>query len=336
MTLTANNVGNNPQQPVGYAETYIPDQLIAGNMKIVTDIVMVTGSAPVQRGSILGVTTATSLSTSAGTAYASGSITLAGNPIAGDTITLAGTTITFVATNPYGNQVLIGATAAASAQNLEAFLASSADSNLSKFTYSVNGSAITTTSAATGTAGNALTLATSDATNITLSGSTLSGGAANTGNATIGGVAPGAAYKSGNYKVVCATATTATVFDPNGDELGVAAFGTPFNNAQVTFTITAGGTPCAAGDTFVLSPVGAGLYKLATATATDGSQNPVAILADYSDPTSGNVAAPIYLQGEFNMNAAIYGPGITPSAAKNALHFFDIYLKSVVTAVDPT
>jgi hypothetical protein len=337
MSLTVNQIGDNPQQPGIYAEAYIPDQLIAGNMKLVTDSVTITGAAVLQRGSVLGATALGTVAASTGTAFATGSIVVAAVPTAADTVTIGGTPVTFVAANPTGNQVLIGATTAATAQSLAAFLIGATDVNLIKFTYSVSGSTVTTNAAATGTGGNALTLATSDSTAFTVSGATLSGGVANTGNATVGTMSTGPATTLGNYTAVCVTATTANVFDPNGAELGLATFGTQFTDAKISFKITAGGTACVAGDTFVIAAAGGnGAYKLASASAVDGSEVPVAILADYCDPTGGNVVGGIYVMGEFNVNALTFGPGINPAAAKAAMRPLGIFLKNVQTATDPS
>lgn len=335
MTLTVNSIGDNPQQPGLSAETYTPDQLIAGNLKLVSESVTITGSAVLQRGSVLGQVALGTVTASYGKTFATGSITVAALPSAGDTVTIQGTVVTFVAANPVGNQVVIGTTIAATAQNLAAFLIGSADANLIKMTYSVSGAVVTATSAAAGVI--AYTLATSNAVAFTVSGATLTGGTANTGNATVGTMSAGAAIKPGNYTAVCVTATTANVFDPNGDALGLATFGTAFTDAQITFTITAGATPCAAADVFVIAAsIGSGAYKLASAAAVDGSQTPVAILADYADASLGNVTGPIYIMGEFNSNALTFGPGITLAAAKPVLRLNNIFLKNSVSASDPS
>ena len=64
MTLVINALGDNPQQPMAYAETYIPDQLIAGNLKLVTQgIVLGAGTLP--RGSVLGLQSGTPTVTAA-------------------------------------------------------------------------------------------------------------------------------------------------------------------------------------------------------------------------------------------------------------------------------
>lgn len=347
MVLSVTAIGDMAQQPGISAETYIPDQLIAGNLKLVTDSVTIGGSSVLQRGSVLGLQNEGAISSSAGKAFASGTVLIAAVPTAGDTLTIAGTAITFVAANPSGNQVLIGGpgsdgnpapvlTVAGTALALLNFLDGSTDSNLVKCTYSLSTATITVTAAVIGTGGNALTLATSDTSAFTLSGANLSGGTANTGTATIGTISAGRALKPGNYTIVLTSSTAGTVSDSNGVQLGTATMGTQFTDPQISFLITTGGSP-AAGDTFVLTAAGGGgAYVLASASATDGSQNPVAILADYSDPTAGPVTSGIYQMGEFNINVMTFGPGISIPAAKVALRPFGIFLKNVVTAADPS
>jgi hypothetical protein len=342
MSLTPLLVGDNPQMPSAVAETFIPDQLIAGNLKLVTEgMALITGGANLLRGTVLGKVMEGVATSSSGKAYATGSV-IVGVPAVNDTLTIGGTAITFIAPPgqwndepPAGNNVYIG-TAAQTAQNLAAFLNGSTDANLIKFNYALNAETITLTSKVVGTAGNAYTLATSDAGAFTLSGATLAGGTANTGNATVGSISNGIATMVGNYTAVCLTATTAQVYDPMGQELGVSTFGTAFASPQINFTITAGGTPCAANDTFVLSAaLGSGAYKQAVASATDGSQNPVGILADYAAAAAGNVNGGVYLMGEFNINAIVLDPSISVAAAKAALRPMGIFLKGSVSADDP-
>jgi hypothetical protein len=134
------------------------------------------------------------------TAY--GSINFTANPSANDTITLNGTAITFKAASPVGNQVLIGANTGATLQNLLAFLQASADVQLVKFRYFVVGNFLYAQSVATGTAGNALTLAASAA---TVSGATLSGGS----GTDVSGLLGVSAASSGSYVVQGMTAESA-------------------------------------------------------------------------------------------------------------------------------
>jgi hypothetical protein len=79
-----------------------------------------------------------------------------------------------------------------------------------------------------------------------------------------------------------------------------------------------------------------GKYTIALSASADGSQNPVAILADFVDPTAADVRAGIYQMGEFNGNALTLGAGITLAAATLALQPLGIFIKNAVLASDPT
>jgi len=75
-----------------------------------------------------------------------------------------------------------------------------------------------------------------------------------------------------------------------------------------------------------------GKLTLANSTNTDGSQVAFAILAADTDATSADKTCPIYLAGEFNSNALIFGGTDTPATHKDALRGIDIYLKDTVKA----
>lgn len=77
-------------------------------------------------------------------------------------------------------------------------------------------------------------------------------------------------------------------------------------------------------------------YTIATSAASDGSQTPVALLVDDVDATSADALCGIYAMGEFNENAVTLGVGITLAVAKAALELQNIYLKSALTAADPS
>lgn len=103
----------------------------------------------------------------------------------------------------------------------------------------------------------------------------------------------------------------------------------------VTTTATIGAGTLSRGT--VLGQITAsGNYIESVATAVDGSQNPVAILADYADASGGAVQAPIYETGEFNENRVIYDASWTLAKLQEALRGASIFLKSLVTADDPT
>lgn len=348
MTLSVGIIGDNPQQPSILAETYVPDQLIAGNFHLVSEAVTVSGAATLPRGTVMGIAQEGAITSSTGKVQASGTITVnATLPVNGDTVTVQGTAVTFnsqtsgqVNQLPVANQVLFNS-AMTPAQIAQAFLEvlkASTDANLSKLTYSLAGAVITATAVAYGTAGNAYTLATSDATAFTVSGGTLSGGTANAGTATIGSISGGSGTKRGNYLITLTSATQGNVVDPLGDMLGVTTMGTAFVDPEINFTITTGGTP-AAGDIFAIN-VGdatlANVWKLCTAGATDGSNFPQGILADFVDPTGGNVSAGVYVTGEFNGNAIVFDSSLTPQVIKTAFRGNGIFIKNVTSAADPS
>lgn len=336
MTLNSTPIGPNPQLPGVGSELFVPDQLIAGDLKLVTSgLIQLTGGAVLQRGSVLGRVMEGAIGGSTGKVRGSGTVTVAVLPAVGDTLTVNGTVITFVAANPVGNQVVIGPDLNTTAQNLQAFLSASVDVNISKMLYTIANAVVTATAIVYGTAGNAYTLATSNAGAFTLSGASLAGGTANTGNATLSAMSGGPALQPGTYLATCTDATHAQVTDPLGNEIGIATFGTAFVSPQVNFTITAGGVACAAGDIFAFTPAaGSGKYKLATANATDGSEVPDAILVDYADASAGDCNCGAYRTGEFNVNKLILGQGITVAICSQAFRTRGIFLKSVITA-DP-
>jgi hypothetical protein len=70
-------------------------------------------------------------------------------------------------------------------------------------------------------------------------------------------------------------------------------------------------------------------YILCNSAAVDGSQAPVAILAEDVDATAADVNAPVYLSGAFNQSAVIFGGADTAATHRVALRNLNIYLKSV-------
>lgn len=117
-----------------------------------------------------------SLVTEGGT-KATGKITIATQPVDGDTVTVNGVVFTFKTSGSGGTQVTIGATAGATATALNNALNASQAPAVSAASYAVAASAITVTYKTAGTAGNAFTLASSNATNVTITGAKLTGGA---------------------------------------------------------------------------------------------------------------------------------------------------------------
>lgn len=77
----------------------------------------------------------------------------------------------------------------------------------------------------------------------------------NTGNGTIGSITSAAPAITGTYRITMTAATAFTVDDPNGFKLKNGATGVAYTAEGLTFTITAGGTPFIAGDTFTVAVV---------------------------------------------------------------------------------
>lgn len=79
MSLTPTNVLNNSAAPGIAAELYIPDQLIAGDLKLVTSpCIVASGAGVVKRGTVMGVVTATGKYIPSATAAVDGSQTPSG------------------------------------------------------------------------------------------------------------------------------------------------------------------------------------------------------------------------------------------------------------------
>ncbi len=75
-----------------------------------------------------------------------------------------------------------------------------------------------------------------------------------------------------------------------------------------------------------------GKYVLSLAAAADGSQTPVAILAEDVDATGGDKSGIVYVSGDFNENAITYGTGHTADSVRAGLRDLNIYLHKPVSA----
>lgn len=224
MTLNVNTIGDNPFQPGVRAVTYIPDQLIAGNLKIVSQPI-VLGAGKLPRGSVLGQISSNSVVVTSGM---------------------------------------------------------------------------------------------------------------NAGNGTVTAVSTSAGVKIGNYTLKATSPTEFSVTDLEGTALPPATVGTAYSEDGINFTITAGATPFAAGDTFSLDVEDSiGTFILSVKTAADGSRNPCAILADFADASLGPVTTGAYLMAEVNANALNFDPSWTVQALTTALRTSSIFVKSSVSAADP-
>ncbi|EPD4090381.1 head decoration protein [Klebsiella quasipneumoniae] len=73
-------------------------------------------------------------------------------------------------------------------------------------------------------------------------------------------------------------------------------------------------------------------YTKSVKTATDGSQNPVAILVDNVDASTTDQNGGLYLMGEFNQNRIVYDNTWTVADLKSALRPLAIFLKDSLQA----
>ena len=157
-------------------------------------------------------------------------------------------------------------------------------------------------------------------------------GTGNTGNGTVTGVALGIKTKLGTYILECITAAanggTFKVVDPDGYAIdGEATVGAAFTSGHLNFTINDGATDFIVGDKFTIAVgAGSGKFRAYNAANTDGSQHPVAILAEDADATFADKPAAIYLAGQFKAS------GITgyTSALKAALRQLGVFVKSAI------
>jgi hypothetical protein len=174
---------------------------------------------------------------------------------------------------------------------------------------------------------------------VTIAAAGAGGGGANTGNGTC--VAAGSPVLAnavvGDYIARCITAgansATFRLIDPLGRVLGDVSYSgagasAVFSN-QVGFTITDGSTDFIVGDAFRIT-VAAGDNKLfrSVASAIDGTQTPTGILVDQANAASADVTGAIYVAGEFDETAVLYGAGHTAASVRNGLRALGIYLRT--------
>jgi len=127
----------------------------------------------------------------------------------------------------------------------------------------------------------------------------------------------------GVYTVRFTTTTNIRLSDPRGDVLGdYAITATTGQTAtvldQIKGVVTEGSSTFAAGDGFDITVATADKYILSVATAIDGSQVPAAILATDTDPSAGDLTAPVYFEGEFAFEQLSYDASWTSFAQLDA------------------
>lgn len=120
-------------------------------------------------------------------------------------------------------------------------------------------------------------------------------------------------------------------YGPDGAFIGTASGNTEYTGGGLTFTVTDAGTDPVAGEAFIITvtaAAGSGKYILSLAAATDGSQEPVAILAEAVDATSADKTTLAYVSGVFNSTAMTFGSGHTAASVAAGLREKGIFLKT--------
>lgn len=111
-----------------------------------------------------------------------------------------------------------------------------------------------------------------------------------------------------------------TPFDPNG--LLVQLQGAPVFGDNVTI---ASGANLAAGDLLGQITSG-GKFIKSLAAASDGSEAPVAIIAEACDASGGDKTAFVYYAGEFNEAKVNFGTGHTAAALRRKLAQLGLFI----------
>ncbi|MBB2157206.1 head decoration protein [Gluconacetobacter diazotrophicus] len=106
------------------------------------------------------------------------------------------------------------------------------------------------------------------------------------------------------------------------------------NLKLVTDTVTIGASQTLIRGAVLGRVTATGEYILSVATATDGSQNPAAILVDNVTTAAGATqTAGVYLQGEFNSNYLTFDPSWTVATLTPAMRP-TIFIKTALSG-DP-
>jgi len=180
---------------------------------------------------------------------------------------------------------------------------------------------------------------------------------ANTGNGTLtldattpilSGAKPGiytvkilrvALAQVGTDPVVPAQKALAELRDPDGNVLEVFDVSTTPGNTvsnQIKFVIVEGATPFIITDGFKITiAAGSGKLKKATLAAVDGSNKVYGVLAADVDATSADAEAVVYLTGQFNEDALVFGTGLTKTNTKvdarsKGIHYTEVFNNSPV------
>lgn len=155
-------------------------------------------------------------------------------------------------------------------------------------------------------------------------------GGGNTGNGTMTNVEGRRRLKVGTYTLTCITAVAHggvfSVVDPDSIALPNATMTpgaggtTNFENDQIAFSLTDGSTDFIVGDTFTVAVTIAPRQCVALdKTAGDGSSVPYGVLAEALDATSAAKTGIAYLEGQFNERSLVFASGTDIEDVRDAM-----------------
>ncbi|MBK1719222.1 head decoration protein [Thiocystis violacea] len=125
-----------------------------------------------------------------------------------------------------------------------------------------------------------------------------------TGNATISAVTVSAGALPGAYTLLAIAATKLQLYGPEGQYLGLATAGSAATLGGLTFTVTAGGTPMVAGDSFTITvAAGSSAYAQFDQDGTDGTQHAAGILI-YGQTTGESTEPGVILARDAEVNGS--------------------------------
>lgn len=287
--------------------TFVPDKLIGGDKKLVTEEVLVAAGQNLVRGSLLGrvkvsvPTTGTLAGTGNGTctAVTGGPKTIQGTYSITCVVLPVTHGGTFRVTNPNGKEIGFF-TMPDTASGTYAFVSDEICFTLTDGSTNFDLTSVFTIAVTEGVPNTA--------------------SVTGTGNGTCTAIEGRRGLKVGNYVLTCITAATHggtfSVVDPDGISLpnavmtAGAGVATSFENDQIAFTLTDGGTDFIVGDYFTITvTIHPRQVLLLSKSATDGSSVPYGVLAEDTNATSAAKKAIAYLEGQFNERALVFASG---------------------------
>jgi len=160
----------------------------------------------------------------------------------------------------------------------------------------------------------------------------------NTGNGvlTLAEEPKGSLTQAGDYLAKCiveaANGGTFALFAPDGTRLADVAVGVAYVSDHLNFTLADGANDFDIDDLVTIT-VAEGSKKATQSllASVDGSQRPVAILADAADATDEDIKVPGYVSGQFDPNYLVLaGTGHTEDSLKAAFEGQPVFLRAAL------